>query len=283
MQARVPSGQNRAPLQLTGAMLTDVGRVRAANEDNVAYVLPAPGDPRFALGALAVVADGMGGHAAGRLASLLAVNAVVGAFYEIEGPVHDRLARAFDEAEAAIRRHAAENPEHAGMGTTCTAIALHDNRIWLAHVGDSRAYILRDGVLSRLSQDHTLVAKLLRDGAITEEEAKTHPQRNVILQCLGANREPAADIWAEGLAAREGDSLVLCSDGLHGLVEDERIRDVVLERSPHDASAALVALARDAGGYDNISVGVFRLGARDGDGTRPHTDTRPIKIPASLL
>ncbi len=160
-------------LRFDAAMLTNVGAVRALNEDVVLYTKPPEGDAAADRGGLALVADGMGGHAAGEVASALAAEIVRRVFHEVEGPVPVVLASAFEAANQAILDWAASHPECAGMGTTCTALALRDGQAWLAHIGDSRAYLLRNGSLSQLSEDQTLVAGLVREGKLTQEEAPT--------------------------------------------------------------------------------------------------------------
>ena len=180
--AHQENGKSR--LRFDGAMLTNVGAVRTLNEDVVLYVTP-PGNTGTA--ALALVADGMGGHAAGEVASALAAETIRRVFFEIKGPVPQVFASAFNAANQAILQWGEDHPECKGMGTTCTAVALQDDGAWLAHIGDSRAYLLRNNALSQLSSDQTLVAQLVREGKLTEEDARTSPVSNVILQALGAN------------------------------------------------------------------------------------------------
>jgi protein phosphatase len=248
---------NGARLRIVGAMRTDVGRVRSLNEDTVAFVAPAEQDPEAKLGLLALVADGMGGHAAGEVASALAAEVVRRIYFSLDVPAPQALNTAFEVANRAIFDHAARNPECGGMGTTCTAIAIRDDCLWLAHVGDSRAYILRDGELTQLSDDQTLHAQLVRDGVLTAEEADKSPGGNVILQALGTRLEISPTLWTEGLPLRLGDRLVLCSDGLSNLATDADIAEIVSRHPPREACLTLIDAALAAGGYDNISVGVF--------------------------
>ncbi|MBM3563572.1 MAG: serine/threonine-protein phosphatase [Alphaproteobacteria bacterium] len=250
---------NGASWRVVGAMRTDVGRVRSLNEDTVVFVAPAGQDPEAKLGLLALVADGMGGHAAGEVASALAAEVVRRVYFSLDSPPSQALNTAFEAANRAIFDYAARNPECNGMGTTCTAIAVRDECLWLAHVGDSRAYILRDGELTQLSEDQTLHAQLVRDGVLTAEEAEKSPGGNVILQALGTRQEISPDLWSEGLRLRLGDRFILCSDGLSNLASDAEITAIVSRHSPRDACAALIDAALAAGGYDNISVGVFAV------------------------
>ena len=252
--AHQENGKSR--LRFDGAMLTNVGAVRTLNEDVVLYVTP-PGNTGTA--ALALVADGMGGHAAGEVASALAAETIRRVFFEIKGPVPQVFASAFNAANQAILQWGEDHPECKGMGTTCTAVALQDDGAWLAHIGDSRAYLLRNNALSQLSSDQTLVAQLVREGKLTEEDARTSPVSNVILQALGVNAAIEPIIWGEPLPLLADDIVLLCTDGLSGLVSDDDIAKIIGRLPPNEACEALIAEAIAAGGHDNISVGVLRV------------------------
>jgi protein phosphatase len=268
----------RGSLTLTGAMLSHPGAVRSHNEDSVAYVLPS-GDHALRRGALMLVADGMGGHAAGEIASQIAAETIRQQFYLAEGPVPDVLAHCFSAANTAIHQRSLDDAECSGMGTTCTAVAVRGCHAYLAHVGDSRAYLLRDGALLQLSDDHTLVAQLMRDGVLTEAEAAASPDRNVIVKALGTRSEVAPDIWDEGLELCLGDRLVLCSDGLSDCIDDETIGTIVRQHCPFEACNALIEAALQCGGHDNISVGVFAI--VETEPQRPDRPTRRIQVAAS--
>jgi serine/threonine protein phosphatase PrpC len=246
-------------LRPDGAIRTDPGAVRPLNEDSVVFVAPLNGDPAAAQGSLMLVADGMGGHAAGEVASALASQTVRRVYYECIGSAPRVLAAAFEAAHRAIQDWAEQNPECKGMGTTCTAIAVQNGQAWLAHVGDSRAYLLRNGVLTQLSEDQTLVAQLVREGKLTSEEAHNSPVSNVILQALGANGVVTPAIWCDPLALTPEDVIVLCTDGLSGVVPDAVIAERVGSLPPIEACEALIEAAVAAGAPDNVSVGVFRL------------------------
>ena len=267
-------------LAVSGAMLTHPGLVRPGNEDAVAYVLPRPGEAAAARGALALVADGMGGHAAGELASAIAAETVRRLYYELDGKVPQVLAQCLRAANRAIRAHAAGAPDCAGMGTTCTVLAIRGNAAWLGHVGDSRAYLLRGGALRQLSEDHSLVAALVREGRLTPAEAASSPDRNVILRALGTHDEVEPQIWPQGMALAAGDVLVLCSDGLSDLVDTEGIA-AAAALPPHEACQTLLQAALAGGAHDNVSVGVFALTApapAAADGGPP---TRPVMLAAA--
>jgi len=264
-------------LRASGAILTDPGRVRDSNEDAVAFLAPG------ATGrALAIVADGMGGHAAGEVASRLAVETVVRYYQERNDPTPVVLAEAMRMANHVIHQHATQHRECKGMGTTCTAIAVDDDCAYLAHVGDSRAYLFRAGTLHQVSEDDSLVAALVRDGTITAEQATNHTGRNLILKSLGTRPDVRAMIWQEGFPLLAGDALVLCSDGLTDMVDDRALAAVLQQFPPYEACLALIDAANCAGGHDNISVGVIALAeATSLASPKVLRDTRSISIPSS--
>jgi serine/threonine protein phosphatase PrpC len=262
-----------AACPIRGAMLTDPGCVRTENEDCVRFVLPS-GD----LPGLALVADGMGGHAAGEVASAIAAKTLTDSFFSAPGGVPARLRAAFAAANAAIRAHVAAVPETAGMGTTCTVLAFAGDGVFLGHVGDSRAYLLRDGALRQISEDHSLVAQLVRDGRMTAEEAQASPDKNVILAALGLSDRVEPQLFETPLPVRMGDALLLCSDGLSDMVDDGLITAAMTGGgTPETACAALIAAAKAAGGSDNISAGVFEIG--DAAQTADPVPTREVRIP----
>lgn len=277
MEQQTPAPAAVAGLRFDGAMLSDVGSVRTRNEDSVAFVIPAQSkDPAHRMG-LMLVADGMGGHSAGEIASALAAEVVRRCVFELPGPVPQVLSAAFAAANKAVFDYAQTHPECNGMGTTCTALAIRSDRIWLAHVGDSRAYLLRGSQLRQLSEDQTLVAKMVRDGVMTPEEARTSEHNNIVLQAIGTLPEVAPQIWSEGLELEPGDIMILCSDGLHGLVGDEVIAEVAGRLAPTEACQELIRRALQAGGHDNVSVGVLSAIAASAE-PAINNDTRRIQV-----
>ncbi|HXW71913.1 MAG TPA: PP2C family serine/threonine-protein phosphatase [Methylocella sp.] len=266
-----------ADLTIEGAMLTHVGRVRQSNEDCVAFVIPPPADPAAARGFLCIVADGMGGHAAGEVASRMAVEVVRRVYYSLQGPVPNSLEAAFASANRAIFEESQSTPECRGMGTTCTALAIRKNDLWFAHVGDTRAYLLRDGRLSQLTEDQTLHAEMIRQGLMAEEDAKNAEGGNVILQALGTGLDLSPALPESGIPIVESDLLILCSDGLWNLVNDGEISGIAGHFAPPEACQKLLERALEAGGYDNISVGVFAIRAAGGVAKEPTAATRPIE------
>src|SRR5579864_3542986 len=257
-------------LRLDVAQLTDVGRKREHNEDNMSYHIPPDADVMARKGALFIVADGMGGHAAGEVASEIAVDTVSDAYYQdAADDVSASLVRAIKRANASIHQRAAENMLRSGMGTTCVAAVLRGDMAYIANVGDSRAYLIRGGNVRQVSQDHSWVAEQVRAGLLTEDQARTHAQRNVITRCLGTQADVEIDVFTERL--KEGDTLVLCSDGLSGLISDEDMRRIVSQFVPQESVYHLVERANDNGGPDNITaivVHVQEVGS-ESNGRRP--------------
>lgn len=261
-------------LRLDVAQLTDVGRRREHNEDNMAFVIPKDPQVMANKGALFIVADGMGGHAAGEVASEIAVDTVSNMYYqEDSADVAISLLRAIKRANASIHQRAAENMLRTGMGTTCVAAVLRGNMAYIANVGDSRAYLLRGNSAKQISQDHSWVAEQVRAGLLTEEQARTHAQRNVITRCLGTQAEVEVDVFHEEL--QEGDSLVLCTDGLSGLVNDEELQRIVDQFVPQESVYHLVERANENGGPDNITAIVVRV---DEVGEEPPGVRHPVVI-----
>jgi|GEM_PF-400220 len=230
----------------------DPGRQRAENQDRLGITDPAQvAQPR---GALYLVADGLGGHAAGAVASQIAVDQIRFAYYGDPGAdLTDSLVRAVEMANAAIYRQAQENPAQRGLGSTVVAAALRPETIRLAWVGDSRAYRVRGGRIECLTHDHSWVQELVDRGDLTPEEALRHDRRNVLTRSLGGL--PAVEVDVRQESVQPGDVFVLCSDGLHGMVADRLILYYV-QTAPDPQAAAdhLVALANQAGGPDNIAV-----------------------------
>jgi len=236
------SGSSEAPA-VEASALTHPGRKRTTNQDAV-------GKKLTDRGGVFVVADGMGGHRTGELASKLAVKNILEVIEE-DAPSPTLLLEAFEEANEAIYM-AGQRPESRGMGTTATALALDLPYALIAHVGDSRAYLLRDGELTQLTQDHSWVAERLRQGLLTATEARNHRWRNVITNALGSFPDARVDLI--GLKVQAGDRFLICSDGLSGVLEDAVLQEV-LDTLPTDAAAErLVKLANEWGGPDNISV-----------------------------
>ncbi|MGO9125864.1 MAG: Stp1/IreP family PP2C-type Ser/Thr phosphatase [Terriglobales bacterium] len=242
------------------AGLSDLGCQRENNEDSYSY-WEAAGDADFAQkGRLAVVADGMGGHEGGQEASRLAVEAIQETY--ANGPAADPqtlLTAGFLEAHHRIQDYAFNHAKLRGMGTTATAVVLLANRLYYAHVGDSRLYRVNKEEVARLTHDHSYVGRLVESGVITPEEAEAHPQRNILTAALGAGAEITVETPETPFLVKTGDMLVLCTDGLWGQITDVELQRAVVQDPPVTACRALVNLARERGGPDNITVQVLRV------------------------
>lgn len=243
------------------ASLSDVGCQRENNEDSLAY-WESPDDAVFArLGRLAVVADGMGGCEGGQFASSIAVESVEQIYTSSAEPdPQQRLLQGFREAHARIQQRARENPALLGMGTTMTAFSLVGKNLYYAHVGDSRLYLLRAGKLHLVTHDHSLVSRLVETGIIRAEDADNHPQKHVLTAAVGIAEENLPDFSDAPVPLEKSDVLLLCTDGLWGQVSDPEMEQILASQAPPEACRALVQLAKDRGGPDNITLQIARLG-----------------------
>ena len=246
------SDGGREPSDLPAA-ITDIGCERDINEDRYAII-------NSPMGRTWVVCDGMGGELGGDLAAQLAIDALRRSLEscDCEEP-SDALAFAIEEANRIIvlRR---QNPAFSGMGTTVVAALVCGDELVVMHVGDSRAYLIRGSEVEQLTTDHSYVQDLVAKGTITQEEALSHPQSHVLTRCLGA--EPKVDVegqslWIWDCAASPADKLLLCSDGLYSLVSDSEIAEVVNSMSPRESCVELVEMAKERGGFDNITVAIM--------------------------
>lgn len=234
------------------ASSSETGRVRSHNEDCCATFENPTGARLF------VVADGMGGHRGGATASQMAVQALEQAFGGAESVSGAWLAEAIRSANQAVHERAARDAALQGMGTTLVAVAIAPGgAAWVGHVGDSRAYRLREGFLERLTEDHSVVAEMMRRGLVTAEEAENHPRRNEILRSVGVAEEVDAEV--SELDLEVGDRLLLCSDGLCGVVPDAAIERLLADHPPGDAVERAVAAANELGGPDNITAVVIEV------------------------
>lgn len=227
---------------------TSVGKVRPVNED--AFFVSPP-DESGSL--LAVVADGMGGHNAGEIASSEAINVIKDVVLDNEHNAKEMLIQAITSANSTVYNMSLDKQALFGMGTTITACVIEKDKVTAAQVGDSRLYLIRDGMIIQITKDHSLVEMLIENGSITKEDAKHHPQKNVITRAIGTDKEVSADIYEFSIC--EGDIILLCSDGLVNMVEDEKILSVITRTKNFEETAdKLVCEAENAGGSDNITV-----------------------------
>ncbi len=264
-------------LTVEASVVTNRGCVREHNEDAAAFVRPSETHGQGEGDFLAVVADGMGGHQAGEVASGIAVEAVRRGYDRGRAEPAQALVEALELANREIYALAAEDSRLRGMGTTCTALVIRRKLGYLAHVGDSRLYLLRDGELMQMTEDHSQVAELVRHGVLTEEQARHHQARNVVTRALGTASEVEVASWPQPFALRPGDRLLLSTDGLHDMLERDEIRDLSAGDDVNTATDRLLAAARERGGFDNISVVLLAIRS-PGDGTaRAPVETRKVK------
>lgn len=239
---------------------SEIGHARENNEDKFDFYEPDEEPLLAARGSVYLVCDGMGGHNAGQIASELAAKQFLHAYYHLGGTAQEAARHAILQAHHYIAEMASKIPSRYGMGTTLTALILKQDEGILAHVGDSRCYRLREGVFEQLSRDHTLVARLVEQGIITPEQARYHPQRNVIRQAVGvADPSEPLEPDIETFALQAGDLYLLCSDGLTDMVDDAEIEAILRDEPPTRAAWRLVDRALANGGRDNITVVLVQI------------------------
>jgi serine/threonine protein phosphatase PrpC len=244
---------------------SEIGHARENNEDKFDFYEPDEEPLLAARGSVYLVCDGMGGHNAGQIASELAAKQFLHAYYHLGGTAQEAARHAILQAHHYIAEMASKIPSRYGMGTTLTALILKQDEGILAHVGDSRCYRLREGAFEQLSRDHTLVAHLAAQGILTPEQAKYHPQRNVIRQAVGvADPSEPLEPDIETFALQAGDLYLLCSDGLTDMVDDAEIEAILRDEPPTRAAWRLVDRALANGGRDNITVALVRVAALEG-------------------
>lgn len=240
--------EENLPAGILCAFRTDVGKVRANNQD-----APIVSEKLRLYG----VADGMGGHKGGEVASTSARDDLL---RELEGktPSVAALSGAIEEVNRQIYHQQEHDDALTGMGTTLSVLWMSDNFVYIGHVGDSRVYLLRDGEFKQMTLDHSLVEQLVREGVLTEEEAQNHPMRNIITRAIGTDESVEVDVVVE--ERRKGDLWLACSDGLHGLVDDRQMRDALRQYAPEKAADVLLKAALDAGGRDNVTLVIVHDG-----------------------
>ncbi|MBM3318647.1 MAG: serine/threonine-protein phosphatase [Candidatus Eisenbacteria bacterium] len=243
--------------EIRHAARSDRGQSRPANEDSL-HAAPAPDGKAATHGRIFIVADGMGGHAAGEVASALAVSTVAERYYAApvtaDADPAPSLTASFLDAHQAIREDARSHPERRRMGTTCTALLLRGGEFWTAHIGDSRAYLFRGGTLRRLTRDHNLAEELRERGTLSAGEAAGHPGQHILTRAMGIEEKLEPEIAPRGRPLEAGDRLLLCSDGLLRPLGEGAIAAALLEPDPETAAQRLIDEANAAGGPDNISV-----------------------------
>jgi protein phosphatase len=270
LAAAAPTGTDprrpRRHTRVDWAARSDIGRARENNEDKFDFYLPDDPATLATKGRLWAVADGMGGHNAGQVASEAALKTVVRAYFGGDtgengdlAEVTDSLGVALTRANALIWQAAARFPEKAGMGTTATVAVIHEDVLTVGHVGDSRAYLLRDGSLRQLTSDHSWVEEQVRRGALSRTDALRSPYRNMITRSIGAGEALEPEVVSETL--RAGDVVLLCTDGLTGYLEGDALKAHLATAAPSAAALSLIEAANEAGGRDNITALVVAVRA----------------------
>ncbi|MEO6486640.1 MAG: Stp1/IreP family PP2C-type Ser/Thr phosphatase [Thermoanaerobaculia bacterium] len=252
--AATASAVSKRRLIVQAVLRTDVGKVRSENQDFA--LLTSPEEEHGSR--LLLVADGMGGHRGGATASRLAGETVKQQFLTAtSGDIATVLKEALTQANARIFADAATNPDLRGMGTTTSALAVREGQVWFAHVGDSRIYLVRGDEIRQLTDDHSLVASMVREGLLTAKEAETHPRRNVLQRSVGVSEEVEIDVRGP-MEIEEGDTFILCSDGLHGLVKQDELQEIA-QFPVEQAADEFVKRTLDRGAPDNVTVIVARI------------------------
>jgi serine/threonine protein phosphatase PrpC len=266
---------------LRAVLRTDVGLVRSENQDFGMYTTASEEQSSHTGGRLLIVADGMGGHRGGATASRLAAETVKAQYLGSEtADVPQALKESLIRANARIYSEAQANPELRGMGTTTSVLAVRGEQGWIAHVGDSRIYRVRDNEIEQLTDDHSLVATMVREGLLTSAEAETHPRRNVLQRSMGVSEDVEVDVVGP-IELRTGDTFILCSDGLHGLVKEPELKEIALK--PIEVAAdEFLRKALERGAPDNVTVIVARVEEGDLDDTvtlvEPLEETQPLDM-----
>ena len=271
-----PTREIHLPIfEVEAVVRTDAGCVRESNEDNGRHVNQNGPSFQNRSGTLTIVADGMGGHSAGEVASEMAVDLISSYYFNDDSELpSEALRNAIERANVEIFEKSESDPNYSGMGTTIVAFAIQDGIGYPAHVGDSRLYRLRGNKINRLTLDHSQVMEMVKMGLISLEEAQNHEDKNIILRAVGT--QPHVDVEVgKPVGVEANDEFLLCSDGLCDLMNDEEIGDVWLNATDiHAASEQLIDLAKQRGGSDNITVGIVKISSKS-----PNNNER--KIPAT--
>lgn len=277
-----PTREFKLPkLHITASVQTDAGCVRETNEDNGRHITPFSGESQNLRGTLTIVADGMGGHSSGEVASEMAVELISQFYYEDEAASSPAaLKAAIEKASSLIYQTSITDEKLYGMGTTVVALVLLKNSAFVAHVGDSRLYRLRGNEVQLLTIDHSQVMEMVKQGIISMAEAHTHDDKNIILRAVGTQPKVEAEV-SELFQVEDGDEFLLCSDGLSDMLEDAEISQVWLnsKKDIHAAVEQLIQLAKDRGGHDNVTVGIVRVAqANEVETSRRVKVTREIEV-----
>lgn len=239
---------------IRSVVVTDLGNIRTNNEDVGLFFRVADADISREKGCLLLVADGMGGHNAGEVASRMAADIISHEYVRQNGAVEKSLHKAFELANKTIYEMSLSNRAMKGMGTTCTTLVIIDQVVYYAHAGDSRAFLQKSGSIAQITEDHTYVQELVRNGEITLAEAHVHPKRNILTNAMGTKPSLRIDTGKFALPFEENDRLMICSDGLYDYITNEELARILGGTSLRDTANELVELAKSRGGHDNITV-----------------------------
>jgi len=245
-------------LTIEHGQATDTGLVRNENQDFLGKFPPDHNRLNSGIGQLFIVADGLGGHNAGQVASRIAVKTIGEGYFSNPNESPPKLLKqAFQNANTAIQKEAANHPEYSGMATTCSVLALYGDTGCFAHVGDSRVYRITKYTIEQLTRDHSQVAEMARQGILTKEEAEVHPNRSVLTRALGARPQIEIDI-DDTIELNKGDYFLICSDGL-AKIQEKELKQITLSNPPQSACDKLIQLANDRGGHDNATVIIIKI------------------------
>jgi len=241
---------------IRAVVLSDLGNIRTNNEDKGMFYKVADENIVRDKGCLLIVADGMGGHNAGEVASQMAADIISREYFKQppNGSIEKALEKVFTLANKNIFQMSSSQKAYSGMGTTCTAIVVVDQAIYFAHVGDSRAYLQRGDSIMQITEDHTYVQQLVNSGDITAEEAAVHPQRNVLTNAMGTKADLRIDTGKFKFNFENNDRLLLCSDGLYDYLNDQELKDILNHNALKNAAEYMIQQAKARGGHDNITV-----------------------------
>ena len=259
--------------ELVVAGLSHKGMIRKDNQDSYGFIEPESPELLKSKGRLFIVADGLGGHRGGRVASKMAVD-IIGKLYfsSDKEPIYPALLHALEVGNRSIFETSSKHEELHGMATTCTALVIRDTYLYMAHVGDSRAYMIRNGMIKQISTDHTLVEEMVHSGILNQNEARSHPDSHILTRSLGILQAVEIDILDPPIQLQPGDTMLMCSDGLTVYLEDPEILEVVTRFTPQKACEVLVETANERGGRDNVTVEIVQVAA-PGQGSQDHLDT----------
>ncbi|MBK9484459.1 MAG: Stp1/IreP family PP2C-type Ser/Thr phosphatase [Chitinophagaceae bacterium] len=248
------SSNSLVPGNIKAVVVSDLGNIRTNNEDMGLFFKVADEGLLREKGYMLIVADGMGGHQAGEVASRMATDIISHEYFKQNGAVEKNLAKVLALANKTIFEKASSSDTHKGMGTTCTVLVVIDKAVYYAHVGDSRAYIQKDNSITQITSDHTYVQELVNSGDITAEEAATHPKRNILTNAMGTKPDMRIDTGKCEYLLEENDRLLLCSDGLYDYLNSNEIKEILIANDIKKAADIMIQQAKARGGHDNITV-----------------------------